>query len=159
MIDLFEEGERLAIPKSTRLVHGPPEKILLTEHCYCPNGHDLINRRYKLNGNAGIYIEVTRGADQKGEVVLSPIYGDRTRCEIGLDLVPGEVFTFMCPICKAELPTLDRCVCHRGDLHMLYLDKNLSKDDAIIICDVVDCFNSYIITDGTILNHFSLGGY
>lgn len=159
MIDLFEDRQRLRTPKSTRLVHGPPEKILLVEHCYCPNGHDLINARYKLNGNAGIWIAVTRGADQRGEVILSPIYGERSRFEIDLDLMPGEVFSIMCPVCNAEIPTFDRCTCDRGDLHTIFLDQTYSSDNAIIICDVVNCFNSYIISDGAILNHVSFSGY
>lgn len=153
---IFDSHGYLIIPDPRERTREAAKKIAIVEHCFCPKGHDMIWDYAKFNGYPGIRIFVETEGGEKGDVVLSPIFGDHTRIALGLNLRSGEKSKLYCPICFVELPILKKCGCEKGELRVISLKKDFSYTDGIVVCDVVDCFNSYILRAGELITESML---
>ena len=115
MENRFDKKGFLIIPNPKALHEKEPQKkVLIVKECYCPKGHSLMDNRVKFNGHPGIRHKVKKSTGEEGEIVLSPIYGEYVRVEIGLDVNPGDANTILCPKCNVEFPTIDQCTCGKG---------------------------------------------
>ena len=115
---------------------------------YCPNGHNLLDVCYTINGLAGIVLDFKRAKGQGGKVVLSPTLGCYDKIVLKGELVEGEKVSLFCPFCGQALDTLGNCpVEHgkgkgQGELCLLYLTEDKDPDEVIVICNVAGCHNS-----------------
>lgn len=127
----------------------PGRKVLVVEACFCPNGHDLVQRRAVFSGHPGILLLV-RGAGKEGLIALSPIYGDKTRIDLDVELVPGEIVQVFCPLCGVELPVFGPCPC---GARMVAFFNGASPDFAncIGVCNRVGCKNAMIKQGGELI--------
>lgn len=135
-------------PIKDKTVSAP--KVLIINELYCPNGHNLINNRTSFNSYPGILIKVEQ-AGQIGMIALSPIYGDKCRITLDIDLKSGETIKMFCPHCDVALPVHSKCSCG-ADLITLFLTKEPRFADCVVICNRVDCANSSIIEGGDIIS-------
>ncbi|MFQ6092084.1 MAG: hypothetical protein ACE5OR_05285 [bacterium] len=152
--DRFDKKGFLIIPDPKSITEKEPrKKILVVKECYCPNGHNLMDDQVKFNGHPGIRHKIRKSTGEEGQIVLSPVYGEYVRVEIGVDVAPGNVNTILCPECNVEFPTIDRCTCGKGEIKAIFLDKEASFQDSIGICNVIDCFNSKIFSYGEAISY------
>lgn len=131
----------------------PKKKVLIVKECYCPKGHSLMDDRVKFNSHPGIRHKIRKKTGEEGEIVLSPVYGEHVRVEIGIDVAPGDANTILCPECNVEFPAIDQCICGKGEIKAIFLDKEASMRHSIGICNVIDCFNSKIFSYGEVISH------
>jgi hypothetical protein len=131
----------------------PKKKVLVVKECYCPRSHNLMDSHVKFNGHPGIRHKIRKISGEEGEIVLSPVYGEYTRVEVGVDVAPGDINTILCPECGVEFPTIDQCTCGVGEIKAIFLDKEASMQHSIGICNAIDCFNSKIISYGEVISH------
>jgi len=125
--------------------------VAVVEHCYCPQGHDIIWENADFNGYPGIRLLVENQDHKRGFVILSPIFGDHTRVALDIKIREGEKLRLLCPICEAGFPVLKKCECENGELRVISLKKDFSYSDAIAICDIVGCFSSFIVKAGDLI--------
>lgn len=118
------------------------DKVIVIKQCYCQDGHSLISEKAIFNGFHGIIIKVVR-EHQEGLVALSPVYGYKSRVAMNVDLIDGDIWTILCPVCNKPIPAYDRCECG-GDLICLFLDKKASYSHCICLCNRIGCFNAGI---------------
>lgn len=159
----FDEKGFMIIP-DPRLLSEAKEalarsKVVVVEHVYCPNGHNLIWEYADFNGYGGIRLKIRKQNHQEGEVILSPIFGDHTRVSLGVKLVDGETVDVFCPICGVEIPILKECDrCGNGRIRVLSLPQKFDITLGIAFCDLVGCPNSYIVKSGELISEAYLGG-
>ncbi len=125
---------------------------------FCPEGHNLLDICYSINGLAGIKLKFRCRDGAEGLVVLSPSLGCFDRLVLAGELVDGEKVDLICPHCDIPLPKKGLCGCRdstgieSGDLCLLYLSRDMSVDEAIAICNVVGCHNSSLRHAGEYLH-------
>jgi len=117
--------------------------------CYCPNGHSLLYTRASFNGHPGILLKVT-GDKGTGHLVLSPIYGDKSRIALDVDIVEGEILIVHCPFCGAVFQRLAPCPCG-ADLIALNGTAVPDPDNCIGICNRVGCPHAEVRTKGDLI--------
>ena len=132
------------------------KKVLIVKECFCPNGHSLMDNCVKFNGQPGIRHKIRKTSGEEGEIVLSPVYGEYVRVEVGVDVKPGDANTILCPKCDVEFPTIDQCTCGKGEIKAIFLDNEANIQNSIAICNVIDCFNSKIFSYGEVISHTML---
>lgn len=154
----FDERGFLVIPDPRELRIGKKfkerlmQRVIVARNAYCPNGHDLIWEYANFNGFPGVRLTVERSDGAKGEVVLSPIFGDHTRLSLGITLKDGEKLKIFCPVCSVEIPVLTKCEnCENGEIRVLSLDREFNMANGIAFCDVVGCPSSYILDSGDLI--------
>ncbi len=121
-------------------------KVLVVTECFCPNGHNLINKTTNFNGFKGILLKAEHKND-KGYVALSPVFGDKSRVFVSMEVEKGDVIKLSCPVCDAELPEIDTCKCGSKTLGMFTTQK-LELSNCIGFCNRVDCVNADLVNDG-----------
>lgn len=151
---IFNKEGMLIIPDPKGAELKPVKKILFVDECYCQNGHSLMNSRASFNGLPGIMLKV-KAKDRKGLVALSPIYGDKSKISLDIDLHDKELIELSCPICDSLLPAYSTCSCG-ADLAALFLSKEIDFNNCIGICSRVNCFNSEIKSSSELLNEIGL---
>ena len=121
------------------------EEVLVVKECFCPNGHNLINTSACFNDLPGIFLKVLNSKDKSGFIALSPIYGQKQRISLEVDLVNGEKVRVFCPHCDIELPIFANCTtCENGKLVALFLDKKASFKNCLAVCNIVGCKSASI---------------
>ena len=105
----FNKKGMLVIP-DPRKKESPKEKILVIEECYCSNGHSLISSMAVFDGFDGILFKAKRGKES-GMIALSPVYGEKNRISLDLNLIDGDIWDFYCPECNVTLPNYNTCDC------------------------------------------------
>jgi hypothetical protein len=125
------------------------DKIIVIKECFCKNGHDLVNKRVNFNGFNGIYLKV-KHEEKTGFVSLSPVYGDKSRIFIDIDVKKDDILELFCPQCDIQIPVYSTCSCGSKIL-ALYTTKRLEFSDCIGICNKVDCVNSEIINENKMI--------
>ena len=146
----FDEKGMMIIPNPIKEEPGIPEKILVVKELYCPQGHNLVNVRAIFNGYPGILLRVRKG-QKSGLVALSPIYGEKCRISIDIDLESGEMYELLCPQCGIALPVHSPCSCG-ADLVTFFLSADKDYSDCIGICNRVDCTNAKILESGKLIS-------
>lgn len=151
----FDEKGMMIIPNPVKGKVVDAEKVIIVKEVYCPNGHNLISSRVSFNGYPGILLKIEKGAEV-GFVGLSPIYGEKCRVSIDIDLKPGELYDLFCPECGEILPIHSSCRCG-GDFIALFLSPQNDFSECIGICNRVDCPNSKILEGGEMISISMVG--
>lgn len=145
----FDNRGMMVIPNPQQMA-GPPEKeVIVVKDVYCPNGHDLVSRRALFGKHGGILLDICQG-NQSGSVALSPIFGEKIRVTLDIDLVGHEMLEMFCPQCQVELPVYALCDCG-GRLTALFLTPDADFADCLGLCNRVDCHNAQIIASGDLV--------
>ena len=113
------------------------KKTLVIKECYCPNGHSLISSEVFFNKFEGILFRIARG-DKSGLIALSPVYGEKNRITIKLNLKDGDIWNFYCPECNIALPFYTLCECG-GNLTTIFTSRDADFNHSIGICNRVGC--------------------
>jgi len=148
-MERFDEKGMLIIPNpvsQTTSAH----TVVVVQRVFCPHGHSLINKRADFNGYPGIIIAATRN-DEHGFIALSPIYGDKRRIALDIDLIDGKTYDLSCPECGAVLPRFGTCKCG-ADLISLFLTQEADNSNCTVICNRVGCPNAQIIASGEVIS-------
>lgn len=145
----FDQRGMLLIPNPVRQVTGMA-KVLMISELFCPAGHSLISPRAVFNGYPGILLGVGCN-ENKGLVALSPIYGDKTRVAVDIDLPEQSIVNLFCPTCGMDLPRYARCGCE-ADLRALFLTREASYADCIVVCNRIGCINAQVTASGKIIS-------
>lgn len=132
----------------TRQMNGKRGVLVVTE-CYCPNGHSLMYPRASFTGHAGILLRV-KGEMGEGHLALSPVYGEKSRIALDVDVVEGEPLDVRCPFCETEFPVLGPCACG-AVLLALYTTPVPSEDNCIGVCNRVGCIHSEVRSRGDLI--------
>jgi hypothetical protein len=117
--------------------------------CYCPNGHSLLYARANFSGHPGILLKIA-GIKGTGHVVLSPIYGEKSRIALDVDLVEGEKLEVMCPFCDQPFAELGPCPCG-ASLITIYTTPIPDCNDYLGLCNRVGCPHAEVKTKGDIV--------
>ena len=133
------------------------QKILVIDTCYCPNGHSLISSKVVFDQFKGILFNARRG-DENGMIALSPVYGEKNRISVDLDLIVGDTWDFYCPDCGVNLPNYNRCDCG-GQLVTFFTSKEGDFNYSIAICNRVGCHHATIHLGEELLNQSMLESF
>ena len=147
---LFDNKGMMIFPTPLPSEYRESKHVLVVQACYCPNGHNLISQRAQFNDFHGMFLRVRKG-DEDGLVALSPVYGDKSRISLGVQLDRGDVFSLLCPECSAVLPVFGQCGCH-ADLITLFLTPDADFGNCIAVCSRVGCFNAQIRNGNEIIS-------
>jgi hypothetical protein len=146
----FDEKGMMIIPNPIKEEAVKAEKVLVVKEVYCPQGHNLVSGRAVFGKYPGILLKVKKG-NAAGFVALSPIYGEKCRISIDVDLKSGEICDLFCPECGIKLPIHSQCSCG-AHLVALFLSPEQDFSDCIGICNRVDCTNSKILEGGQMIS-------
>jgi hypothetical protein len=146
---IYNRKGMLVIPTPPRRVENIDKELLLVKECFCQNGHNLISKRVNFSGFNGIFLKVRKNL-REGFVGLSPVYGEKCRISMDLDLRSGELWQLLCPICEEELPVFSTCNCG-ARIMTLFLDQRADYSNCIGICNRVNCANSVVKSEGDLL--------
>lgn len=149
IMKIYDRKGMLVIPAPPRRVESIDKELLLVKECFCQNGHHLISGRVNFSGFNGIFLKV-RNDVREGFVGLSPVYGEKCRIALDLDLRSGELWQLICPACDEELPVFSTCSCG-GRIMTLFLNQRADFANCIGICNRVDCPNSVVKSEGELL--------
>jgi hypothetical protein len=127
------------------------DKILVLEKCFCPNGHNLIDKRSSFNGFNGIVLKV-KNKGIWGTVAISPIKKDSASIVFGLSIEKGDITEFHCPQCGIEIPVYTDCSCG-AHVYCLFTNDASGYSDCIGICSRYGCYNSRVIEDLSHVGH------
>ncbi len=150
MGERFDEKGMLIIPnpRQPRMIQAA--NLLVITHCFCPQGHDLISRRASFNGYPGLVLGVTAD-ERKGLIALSPVYGEKVRLALEIDLEAGELVHLHCPACDMALPVHSACPSCGGEMIALFLQPQADFSDCVVVCNRIDCPNATIIHGGQLV--------
>ena len=137
MMNLFDQKGKLSIPSPAKKEYRDRRRVLVVKECYCQHGHALISTRAVFSGHKGIMVRV-RSEEAEGLVALSPIYGDKSRVAIDVDIEEGRIYDICCPVCGDRLPVCVQCKCG-GDIITLFTTTKASFSDCIGICNRAGC--------------------
>jgi len=127
--------------------------LLVIEKCFCPNGHSLISDRVDFNGFKGIVLKIIKN-DIEGFIAFSPIWGDKSRFVLDINIEDGETLTFLCPTCNVQLPISLNCNCG-GSYIILYTDEFANFTETVSFCNRVGCCEAFISKEGIRLRYIS----
>ncbi|HNR38692.1 MAG TPA: hypothetical protein PKN61_06625 [Acidobacteriota bacterium] len=130
-------------------------RLLVVTRCFCPNGHDLVSRRASFNNHPGILLRV-RGRKGEGQVALSPVYGEKCRVALDVELEDGDILELLCPVCGTALPAYAPCPCG-ARLITLFLSPRADYSNCIGICNRVGCVNAEVKREGELIVLSMLG--
>ncbi len=142
----FDKNGMLIIPTPEDVkVSLEAEEILVVKECYCPKGHNLVSPKAFFNDLPGIYLKVINSKNKAGFIALSPIYGQKQRISLEVDLIKGETVRVFCPHCDIELPIFADCTtCKTGKLIALFLDQKASFKNCLAVCNIIGCTSASI---------------
>lgn len=146
----FNSKGMMIIPNPIREEISGAKKVFVASKLFCPNGHNIISERASFNGHSGIVVKV-QSSKGEGSIALSPIYGEKTRVAIDVDLQSGETVKLLCPQCSAELPAYSSCVCG-ASLTAFFLSAEADFSDCIGICNRIDCSHAHLIKSGKMIS-------
>ena len=123
---------------------------------YCPNGCNLIDERYKINGFPGLRIKYMRPGTE-GEFIISAIEGDFDKTILSGTLADGVKDELYCPHCGIEFKKLIQCHCSPdADMIVIGLTPALDFNNAITFCNVTGCDNGSFVKSGDVIRHVRL---
>lgn len=150
------EGINSNLQNSSGGSDASPEGFRVVTHCYCQNGHTLLDNTHPFKGFDGLTVQL-KNANQTGTLSLSPIIGDMDRTFIDFDRVEGELVEICCPTCSEPLPDYDTCSCG-AHLVSMFTSPDQNFANCIGICPRIGCLHSKIITNFN-LRKLSRNGY
>jgi len=149
----FDKNGMLIIPTPAEVKNvQESDELLIVNECYCPNGHMLVSPNACFNDIPGIFLKIINSKDKVGFIALSPIYGQKQRISLNVELVKGEKVRVFCPQCDVELPVFADCTsCKSGKLIALFLDKKASFKNCLAVCNIIGCSSATINSGEDIL--------
>lgn len=148
---IFDNKGMMIIPKPERRPIDNSSKLLVVRECYCHKGHTLMSRRAMFNGYEGILLQIKKTGGE-GLIALSPIYGDKSRISLDVELEIGEILDLGCPVCHESLPFFSTCSCGAFFVSLFANDHN-DFSNCIGVCNRVDCPNAVLQSEGKILSY------
>lgn len=142
MQKIYDKHGMLIFPNPLQESIRKSQNVIVMNECFCPNRHNLINRKAMFGSFPGILLKVKQKEDS-GLLALSPVYGDKSRISIDIELIDKEILELSCPGCNEKLPVFSHCECG-ADLLNLFLTEELSFNEAAAVCSRVNCFNAQI---------------
>ncbi len=155
---LFDDNGLMVFPSETMRELRTSKNVVVVGECYCPRGHNLINERAKFNEFGGILLRVRRNETREGLVALSPVFGDKSRISLGIELENGMTMIMLCPECGIPLPVYDECSCG-GDVIALFTRPVPDYGNCIGICNRVGCYNAVLKSGNELLSLANLEGH
>lgn len=147
---IYDRKGKLEIPASPKKKVNKNQQPILVKECFCPKGHNLVDKRVWFNGCEGIFLKA-RNDKQEGIIGLSPVYGEKCRIAMDIDLVSGEIYELLCPHCDTALPAFSSCGCG-ANIVSLFLSEKSDFSNCIGICTRVDCTNATVQSQGDLLH-------
>ncbi len=154
LMERFNRNGMMIFPDPDRQMYRQPEKVLIVTACTCHNGHSLLSRRVSFQGHPGILFHVS-GKTGSGLVALSPVYGQKIRVSLELDLVTDELMVFSCPKCSEPLPVYGPCPCG-GELIAFFTGDPGDYSSCLGICNRVGCIHAVVKSGGELVSLASL---
>lgn len=163
MKKIYSKDGRMIIPISNRKITSnvkSEDKVrYIVDNAYCPNGCNIIDPEYMVNGFPGLRIKFKR-PESEGEFVISAIEGDFDKIVLKGELEEGVKDDLFCPYCNTPFKKLVNCNCSPGaDMIVIGLTPKLDHNDAITFCNVTGCANGSFIKSGDAIRHIRLQGY
>ena len=146
----FNNKGMMLIPEPIESDSVKDGKVLIITEAYCPNGHNLIDKRAMFNGHPGIIVNINENGDT-GTMALSPIVGDKARICLDVDLENGEHIDIFCPHCNVQLPIHSPCDACEGNLITLFITPDANFNDCVAICDTIGCSQANILSSGEVV--------
>lgn len=150
-MDRFDNRGMLVFPNPDYRESRRDRNIVVIGAAYGPSGQSLINTRVKFGKYAGIMVRVRKKDGSEGMVAISPIFKDRSRISLDIDLTDGEEVELIDPTNSESLPVFDKCECG-SDLVAIYTTTEKSLNDSAVICRRVGCQNSEIRNGGEVVS-------
>jgi hypothetical protein len=150
MMKIFDRSGILFIPKPVPTELCKAKKIIVVKDCFCPNGHCLISSRARFGDYNGIFLKV-KTSNGEGYLALSPVFGDKSRISIDVDLPENELIEISCPKCSVELPVYGKCECG-GELKVAFTLPNQDFNNCVGFCNRVGCRHAEIKNEGQMLS-------
>jgi len=125
------------------------KELVVIRDCYCPNGHNLVNSQAKFNDKDGILLTIKKKS-KKGKIALSPVYGDKSRISLEIDLKEGDLVQLFCPYCNVKLSSYADCECG-GELLVMFTTPVSDYKNCIGICNRVGCKHAEIKNEGQLM--------
>jgi len=154
-MERFSRDGRWIIPLSQRRKKKAPHKEdkvrYVIKAAYCPNGCNIIDKDYEINGYPGLRIKFERPS-HKGEFVISAIEGDFKKTILSGELKNGTKDELCCPHCGVLFEKLVNCKCKSGaDMIIIGLTPKLDFNNAITFCNVTGCKNGTFVSSGDVI--------
>ena len=125
---------------------------------YCPNGCNIIDENYEINGSPGLRIKFKR-SDEEGEFVISAIEGDFEKTILSGKLEDGVKDELYCFQCGVMFEKLVNCRCKAdADMVIIGLTPKLDFNNAITFCNVTGCENGTFVNSGDVIRHIRFKG-
>jgi len=128
--------------------------LIIVTQAFGPKGHDLVGfGDVDFDGYPAVTVGV-RVDGQEGLVHLSPFHGDRRKAGF-TTIADGARCELFCPVCGGPL---DKIVV--GDIegepgyYALYLTRDLSKGEMVLISDIWNDYSSRIIDNDELLSRW-----
>lgn len=150
MNSIFDKEGMMIFPNPAQHIIREQDKVLVINECYCPNGHNLVNRKAMFGEFPGILLRVKQN-NEEGFVALSPVYGDKSKISLDIELADKQILEISCPECGEKLAVYTRCDCG-ADLVSLFLTKSKSFSEVVAVCTRVNCFNAQIKSSNEIMS-------
>jgi len=148
---IFDDSGLMVFPSEAMRELRTSSQMVVIKACFCPRGHNLINERAQFTDFGGILLRVRGSAMREGLVALSPIFGDKSRISLGIELVKGMVMTLLCPECGIPIPVYDECSCG-ADVLALFTRPVPDYGNCVGICNRVSCYNAELKNGNELLN-------
>ncbi len=161
-MERFSKDGRWIIPLSKRedkkSKYEEDKVRYVIKEAYCPNGCNIVDGEYEINGSPGLRIKFKRPGHE-GEFVISAIEGDFTKKILSGELKQGVKDELFCPHCGTMFETLVNCSCKPdGDMVVIGLTPKLDFNNAVTFCNVTGCENGLFIDSGEIIRRVRLSG-
>jgi hypothetical protein len=149
MQNIYDRHGMLIFPNPLQKSIRESQDVIVMNECFCQNKHSLIDKKAIFGNFPGILLKVNQ-KKVTGLMALSPVYGDKSRISIDIELIDKEVLELSCPKCDEQLAVFSHCECG-ADLLCLFLTEELSFNEAVAICSRVNCFNAQIKSSSEII--------
>lgn len=146
---IYDKHGMLIFPNPLQKSIRESQDVIVINECFCTNKHNLIDKKAMFGSFPGILLKVRQKAEI-GLLALSPVYGDKSRISIDIELIDKEILELSCPKCDEKLSVFSHCECG-ADLVSLFLSEELSFNEAAAICSRVNCFNAQIKSSSEII--------
>lgn len=150
MNSIFNKEGMMIFPNPAQKIIRERDKVLVINECYCSRGHNLVNRKAMFGNLPGICLKVKQN-NGEGFIALSPVYGDKSKISLDIELIDKQILEVSCPECGEKLAVFTRCECG-ADLVSLFLTKERTFNEVAAICSRVNCFNSRIKSSSEIIS-------
>lgn len=156
----YSKNGRLLIPLSQRATIKSEKKESKVKYvitnAYCPNGCNIMDNDYLINGYPGLRIKFKRPGIE-GEFIISAIEGDFEKYILSGELKNGVKDDLFCPHCNIMFEKLVNCGCQSdSDMIVIGLTPELDFNNAITFCNVTGCENGSFVESGKIIRHIRL---